>query len=79
MPICVIGEMCLFAQHGSLLPKDYEAAEGQLLPITGYTTLFGVLGTTYGGNGTSTFALPSVQSLAPNHMTYAICISGTYP
>ena len=55
------------------------AANGQLLPISQNTALFSLLGTTYGGNGTTTFALPDLRKVAPNNMTYVICIAGIYP
>ena len=54
-------------------------AAGQILPISGNNALFALLGITYGGNGTSNFALPNIQSLAPDHMTYGICVSGVFP
>jgi microcystin-dependent protein len=38
-----------------------------------------LLGTTYGGNGTSTFALPDLRGLAPDNMTYSICDLGIFP
>ena len=40
---------------------------GQLLPINQYTALFSILGTTYGGNGTSNFAVPNLQGQVPMH------------
>jgi microcystin-dependent protein len=46
-------------------PKGWAFCAGQLLPISQNTALFSLLGTTYGGNGTSTFALPNLQGLAP--------------
>jgi hypothetical protein len=76
---CDMGEVSLFAQHGATLPTSFLIAKGQSLKIASYTALFALLGTTYGGNGTSTFKLPSLQGLAPDHMTYAICIYGIYP
>ncbi len=46
-------------------PKGWAFCDGQLLPISQNTALFSLLGTTYGGNGTSTFALPNMQGCAP--------------
>lgn len=46
-------------------PKGWAFCDGQLLPISQNTALFALLGTTYGGNGTSTFALPNLQGCAP--------------
>ena len=48
-------------------------------PISQYTALFSLLGTTYGGNGVTTFALPDLRGLAPNNMTYSICDLGIFP
>jgi microcystin-dependent protein len=46
-------------------PKGWAFCDGQLLPISQNTALFSLLGTTYGGNGTSTFALPGMQGRSP--------------
>lgn len=46
-------------------PKGWALCDGQLLPISQNTALFSLLGTTYGGNGTSNFALPNMQGCAP--------------
>jgi hypothetical protein len=54
-------------------------ASGQVLSIAQNTALFALLGTTYGGDGRTTFALPDLQSLAPNGMTYTICTEGIFP
>jgi microcystin-dependent protein len=48
-------------------PKGWAVCDGQLLPITQNTALFSLLGTTYGGDGVSTFALPDLQGNAPMH------------
>ena len=48
-------------------PSGWAFCNGQLLPISQNTALFSLLGTTYGGNGTSTFALPNLQGDAPMH------------
>jgi microcystin-dependent protein len=58
-----IGEIRMFA--GNFAPKGWALCNGQLLLIAQNTTLFALLGTTYGGNGTSTFALPNLQARAP--------------
>lgn len=52
---------------------------GQLLSISANTALFALIGTTYGGTGTSTVALPDLRGLAPDHMTYSICTTGVLP
>jgi microcystin-dependent protein len=46
-------------------PKGWATCDGQLMPISQNTALFSLLGTTYGGNGTSNFALPNLQGCAP--------------
>jgi microcystin-dependent protein len=48
-------------------PKGWATCEGQLMPISQNTALFSLLGTTYGGDGQSTFALPNMQDRAPMH------------
>jgi microcystin-dependent protein len=48
-------------------PKGWAFCDGQLLPISQNTALFSLLGTTYGGNGKSNFALPDLQGRAPMH------------
>jgi microcystin-dependent protein len=48
-------------------PKGWAFCDGQLLPISQNTALFSLLGTTYGGDGKSTFALPNMQGNAPMH------------
>ncbi len=46
-------------------PKGWATCDGQLLPLSQNTALFSLLGTTYGGDGRSTFALPNLQGCAP--------------
>ena len=48
-------------------PKGWAFCDGQLLPLSQNTALFTLLGTTYGGNGKSNFALPDLQGCAPMH------------
>jgi microcystin-dependent protein len=49
-------------------PKGWALCNGQLLPINQNQALFSLLGTTYGGNGQTTFALPNLQGRTPNHV-----------
>jgi microcystin-dependent protein len=58
-----IGQIMMFA--GNFAPKGWAFCEGQLLPIAQNTALFSILGTTYGGNGTTTFALPDLRGRVP--------------
>jgi microcystin-dependent protein len=60
-----VGEIRLFA--GSFAPRDWALCNGQLLPIQQNTALFSLLGTQYGGNGQTNFALPDLQGKAPVH------------
>lgn len=55
-----IGEIRLFAAN--FAPKNWAYCQGQLVGIASNTALFSILGTTYGGNGTTTFLLPNLQS-----------------
>jgi microcystin-dependent protein len=52
---------------GNFAPAGWMFCEGQLLPISENETLFQLIGTTYGGDGESTFALPNLQSRVPIH------------
>jgi microcystin-dependent protein len=52
---------------GNFAPYQWQFCNGQILPISQYTALFSLLGTYYGGNGTSNFALPNLQGMAPMH------------
>jgi microcystin-dependent protein len=58
-----IGEIIQFA--GNFAPRGYALADGQLLSIAQNTALFAIVGTTYGGNGTTTFALPDLRGRTP--------------
>lgn len=54
-----LGEIRPFACN--FAPRDWMLCQGQTLPIQQYSALFSLLGTTYGGNGTTTFQLPNIQ------------------
>jgi microcystin-dependent protein len=60
-----IGEIMLFA--GNFAPRGWALCDGQLLSISQNTALFSLLGTTYGGNGQTTFALPDLRGRVPIH------------
>ncbi|MGO4270832.1 phage tail protein [Paenibacillus sp. TAF58] len=60
-----VGEICIFPFN--FAPKGWAFCDGQLLPISQNTALFSLLGTTYGGDGKSTFALPNLQGMVPLH------------
>jgi microcystin-dependent protein len=52
---------------GNFAPANWMFCNGQLLPISQYETLFNLIGTTYGGDGQSTFALPDLRGRFPLH------------
>jgi microcystin-dependent protein len=56
---------CIFIFAGNFAPRGYMLCQGQLLQISSNTALFSLLGTTYGGNGQTTFALPDLRGRAP--------------
>jgi microcystin-dependent protein len=60
-----IGEIRIFG--GNFAPRGWALCNGQILNIVQHTALFSLLGTTYGGNGQTTFALPNLQGRAPMH------------
>lgn len=63
MPSQFVGEIRIFA--GDFAPTGWAFCDGQLLPISQNTALFSILGTAYGGNGLSTFALPDLRGRVP--------------
>src|SRR5262245_37994272 len=70
-----VGEIRMFA--GNFAPAGWMFCEGQLLPISEYETLFNLIGTTYGGDGQSTFALPDVRGRIPIHMGNGFILAET--
>lgn len=58
-----IGEIRIWANN--FAPRGWLPCDGRLVPISQNTALFAILGVTYGGNGTSNFALPNLQAVAP--------------
>ena len=60
-----VGEIRAFGFN--FVPTGWAQCNGQRLPIAQYTALFSLLGTTYGGDGRTTFALPNLQARAPLH------------
>src|SRR5437763_3332183 len=58
-----VAEIRIFT--GNFAPKGWALCDGQLMPISQNTALFSLLGTTYGGDGKSNFALPNLQGCAP--------------
>ena len=72
---CTLGEIILSAG----VVANGVPANGQLLLLSQNYALFALLGTTYGGDGRTTFALPDLRSAAPNKLTYSICTQGVFP
>jgi microcystin-dependent protein len=70
-----VGEIRMFA--GNFAPAGWMFCEGQLLPISEYETLFNLIGTTYGGDGQSTFALPDLRGRLPLHMGNGFTLAET--
>jgi len=60
-----IGEISMFA--GNFAPRGWALCDGQLLSISQNTALFSILGTTYGGDGRTTFGLPDLRGRVPMH------------
>ncbi len=60
-----LGEIIMFG--GNFAPRGWAFCDGQLLPISQYSALFSILGTTYGGDGRTTFALPDLRGRIPMH------------
>jgi hypothetical protein len=77
---CMVGEIRLSAANYSYS----RPADGSLLPIEGYEPLFALIGTLYGGDGETTFALPDLRAVTPQSaggqpLVYSICVTGIYP
>jgi hypothetical protein len=72
---CTLGEVWLTA--GAV--ASGVPAEGQVLLASEYNAMFALLGTTYGGDGRTTFALPDLRDAAPSGLTYVICMEGIFP
>jgi microcystin-dependent protein len=70
-----VGEIKMFG--GNFAPAGWMFCEGQLLPITEYETLFNLIGTTYGGDGQSTFALPDLRGRLPIHFGNGFILAET--
>lgn len=81
---CTVGEVVLDA--GVVYANNWLPADGRVIPISGNTALFSLVGITYGGNGTTNFGLPNLSYLDPHSQgngsaapQYIICVSGTFP
>lgn len=72
MSECFLGEVRIFS--GNYAPRNWALCNGQLLPIDQNEALYTLIGTTYGGDGHSTFGLPDLRGRVPIHQ-----VAGTYP
>jgi microcystin-dependent protein len=73
-----IGTILLFAFNYA--PDGWFSCEGQTLTIAQYQALYALIGTTYGGNGTTNFMLPNLNGASPlPAMKYYICNNGIWP
>jgi microcystin-dependent protein len=70
-----VGEIRMFA--GNFAPAGWMFCEGQLLPISENETLFNLIGTTYGGDGQSTFGLPDLRGRVPLHFGNGFTLADT--
>jgi microcystin-dependent protein len=70
-----VGEIRMFA--GNFAPAGWMFCEGQLLPISENETLFQLIGTTYGGDGQSTFSLPDLRGRLPIHQGNGFTLAET--
>jgi len=71
-----VGEVRMFG--GNFAPAGWAFCQGQLIPISENETLFNLIGTTYGGDGQETFALPDLQGRVPMHQGQGPGISQSY-
>lgn len=70
-----VGEIRMFG--GNFAPAGWMFCEGQLLPISENETLFNLIGTTYGGDGQETFALPDLRGRLPIHQGNSFILAET--
>jgi microcystin-dependent protein len=70
-----VGEIRMFA--GNFAPAGWQFCEGQLLPISEYETLFNLIGTTFGGDGQSTFGVPDLRGRIPLHQGNGFILAET--
>ena len=74
-----VGQICLFGFN--FIPVGWAACDGQLLAINSHQALFALIGTTYGGDGSTNFALPtySVELVKGESVNYCIALNGIFP
>ena len=74
---CELGDILLSVNLYTF--GSYSPADGSLHTITSNTALFSILGTRFGGDGRTTFAVPNLTAATPAGLHYSICVQGTYP
>jgi hypothetical protein len=74
---CTLSSITLYSAQR--YPDNLLPADGRLLSVSAYSALFTLLGTHYGGDGISTFAVPDLRAAAPNNTAYLICVLGVFP
>jgi hypothetical protein len=74
--LCEIGDIVLSVNgYGT----GAVPADGSLLSIASYSVAFNLFGTSFGGNGTTTFGVPDLRPFAPLGLQYSICVEGIFP
>lgn len=73
-----IGEMSMVPYLSDLVPRGWLPADGRLLVVSQNQALFALLGTTFGGNGLTTFRLPNLKG-PTDHVRYIIAVQGVFP
>jgi hypothetical protein len=74
---CTIGDIVL--STNSYFGTPFLPADGRVLPIQQFQPLYSVLLTRFGGDGTTTFAVPDLRAFAPQGLQYSICVQGYFP
>lgn len=73
----MVGEVALYAFN--FCPRGWAEAQGQLIPVNKNDALFSLFGTTYGGDGKTTFALPKFPKAKEGAPIYCVALYGRYP
>lgn len=74
---CMLGEIRRFG--GDFAPRNWHLADGSLFQVMSHTALFSILGSKYGGDGRTTFALPNLNQSGANGPQTIICMEGFFP
>lgn len=74
---CTVGSIML--NISTLYGTNYLPADGRTLSDGGFPVLFGLIGYTYGGDGSTVFAIPDLTSAAANNTQYLVCVTGENP